>query len=115
MANLKPLRPSLKEKKRYVVYELFSETTLKSDEVIRAINDACLSFMGTLHFGKAGILILKNQMTEKNGIIRVNNKYVDYLKASLMQMTRVGDKKVSLEAKGVSGILKKAKEKFMTK
>lgn len=113
MAKLKPLRPSLKEKKRYVVFETISESNINTDVLIKAINEQCLAFMGILHFGKAGILFLKNQFHENKGIIRINHRYVDFLKASLVMITEINKNKVNIHVKGVSGILKKAKEKFM--
>jgi len=115
MARLKPLRPTLKEKKRYVVFEVISVKALEPKELFDAINKQCLEFMGTLHFGKAGILILKNQLSKDQGVIRVNHKYVDFLRASLMLINEINKKKVNINVKGVSGILKKAREKFMIK
>jgi len=113
MAQLKPIRPSLKEKKRYIVFQFLSDGAINPEELITAINEQCLKFMGTLHFGKAGMLILKNQLGNSVGVIRINHKYVDYLKASLMMITEIQKKKVNINVIGVSGILKKAKEKFM--
>jgi ribonuclease P/MRP protein subunit POP5 len=113
MAKLKPLRPSLKEKKRYVVFEITSEDVIALDDLIKAINNQCLAFMGILQFGKAGILILKNQFQNNKGMIRVCHKYVDYLKMSLLMITEINNKKVNITIKGVSGILKKARDNFM--
>jgi len=113
MVNQKPLRPSLKEKKRYLVYELLSDKEFSPDEVAKAISDSCLSFIGILHYGKAGVMVLKNQIIGNRGIIKVNHKYVDYVKASLVQMTSINGAKVSMDLKGVSGILKKARAKYM--
>ena len=69
--------------------------------------------MGILHFGKAGVLLIKNQFIKNKGIIKVNNKYVDYIKASLLLITEINKKKVNIRAIGVSGIIKKAKQKFI--
>ena len=107
--------PSLKEKKRYLVFEVLSEKKLSQDDIIDSINKACLEFMGVLHHGKAGILILKNQFSDNKGIIKVNNKYVDYLKASLMLIKEIRKTKVNVMVIGISGILKKANDKYMKK
>ena len=113
MANLRPLRPSLKEKKRYVVFRVDSEMPVSVDDLISSVNAKCLEFMGVLLFGKAGVMIIKNQFNGNYGIIKVGHKYVDHIKASLMQVTEVKGIKANIEVKGISGILKKAKEKFM--
>jgi ribonuclease P/MRP protein subunit POP5 len=113
MAKLKPLRPSLKERKRYVVIEIISEGIIPLNEIINVINEQCLAFMGILTFGKAGVLVLKNQFRDNKGIIRVGHKYVDHLKASLLMITQINKKNVNINIKGVSGILKKARDNFM--
>lgn len=110
---MKPLKPSLKEKKRYVVFEIISEKEISQDKIIEAVNRVCLDFMGILNFGKAGVLILRNQLNGNKGMIKVNNKFVDHLKASLMLLTEIDKSKVNVRVIGVSGIIKKAKEKFM--
>lgn len=136
MANLKPLKPSLKERKRFVVFELVSEKELSHSDIVSSINKVCLDFMGILHSGKAGVMVLRNQLltvntakaakttkaakaakTDKSnavrGIIKVNHKYVDYVKASLMMIKEINKTKANVNTVGVSGILKKAKDKFM--
>lgn len=115
MANLKPIRPSLKEKKRYIVFEVHSDYDISPEKLIDAVNKSCLEFMGLLHFGKSGIILLRNQFSKNTGIIKVNNKYVDYVKASLQLISEIDDKKVNIDVIGVSGILKKAREKFSKK
>ena len=113
MAVLKPIKPSLKEKKRYVVFDVISDSKINADELVNCINKRCFEFMGILHFAKAGVLILKNQFSDHKGMLRVNHKYVDHIKAALMMITKINNKKVNIRAIGVSGILKKAREKFV--
>ena len=64
---------------------------------------------------KAGVWVLGdkyNQKTQK-GLIRVNNKYVDELKASLSLVSKINNKDVLVRTLGVSGILKKAENKYL--
>lgn len=110
--KLKPLRPTLKERKRYVVYRVEGASAV---EVTPVIQQACLTFMGVLTASKAGIMFLQNQSNGPYGIIRVAHTYVDELKASLLHITNIDGKPVAIDAIGVSGILKKAKEKFIDK
>ena len=113
MAKLKPLKPSLKEKKRYLVFELDTKDNINSSDLFSSIEKACLDFMGILHFAKAGVIILQNQYENNKGIIKVNNRYVDYAKASMMLIKDINGQKVNVRVIGVSGILKKAKDKFL--
>jgi RNase P/RNase MRP subunit POP5 len=114
MANLKPIKPSLKERKRYAVIEVKADAPVSQDDIIDTINKVCLDFMGILGLGKAGVLILRNQISGDKVVIKVNNRYVDHLKSALMLVTKIGGARARLTVTGVSGILKKAREKFIT-
>jgi len=116
--KLKPIRPTLREKKRYVVFKIVSDNPkdiFEYKNIEKEISNQILSFLGTLYTGKAGILILKNQYLENYGIIRVNNLFVDELKSSLMHVQKIDKKDITIDVIGVSGILKKAREKFLPK
>ena len=79
----KPLLPSLKEKKRYVAFEVMSEKTLKFEFVTNEIVNEITNYIGKLGYEKMGLIFLKDWSNNK-GIARVNNKYVDHLKASFV-------------------------------
>ena len=114
--KLKPVLPSLREKKRYLVFEVISKDKVKSfDAVSSAIWQSCMQFMGQLGAAKAGILPLENKWNSENqkGIMKVNNKYVDHARASLIFANKIDGKDVILRSVGVSGILKKAETRFM--
>ena len=105
---MKPLLPSLREKKRYVVYETISEK-LDKQKVENLIEDTCLNFMGENGYSKAGLMLLKDSWKRNKGIIKVNTKYVDEVKMSLGLIKG----SIIVNAIGVSGTLNKAKQKFM--
>ncbi len=106
---MKTLLPSLKEKKRYTVFEVITDQNLNKNEIESAIYNSCQNFIGEFNCSKAGINILSELGNNKKGIIKVNNKYTDYLKTSLMMIKKVNNKKVVIKSVGVSGALKKAK------
>lgn len=97
--NLKPRRllPSLKEKKHYLV--------LKTDKDFKEVENSVLEFIGTLGFAKSSVKFVLNEKDKL--IISVNPKYVSKVKAGLAL------KRISCV--GVSGTIKKAMQKFMTK
>ena len=68
---------------------------------------AMMQFLGEWEYAKANILIL-DDFKKNRGIIKVNNKYVDKVKVSLMLI-----KSFVIETRGVSGTLKKARFKFI--
>tara|TARA_Y100000310_G_scaffold144031_1_gene143365 strand:- start:5851 stop:6198 length:348 start_codon:yes stop_codon:yes gene_type:complete len=113
--KVKPLLPSLREKKRYLVFQVISKSPVKSsNELIKSIYSSCLSFLGELGFAKAGPMFLKDKYNSKlqKGIIKVNNKYINHLKAVLTLVKNIDKQSVIISSVGVSGILKKA-EKMM--
>lgn len=107
--KLKPLLPSLREKKRYLLYEVISKKKFDQDDINKEINKAKNSFFGTYLSSKAGIMIMKNKFEEKTqkGVIRVNNKFVDHLKTALGLITKIKDYDAIIRTVKVSGILKK--------
>jgi ribonuclease P/MRP protein subunit POP5 len=101
---MKRILPSLKEKKRYLAFDVISENKFSRNEVRNALKKEALKFLGSLNYGKAGIMMLNNN------IIKVNNKFVNHLKTSMMLIKEIDKKKVTLRTMKVSGILKKLRE-----
>jgi ribonuclease P/MRP protein subunit POP5 len=115
--KIKPVLPSLREKKRYLVFEIISEHKIDNVESIEiTILNQCNKYLGEMGMAKAGLLFLKDKFNKTNqkGIIRVNNKMLDNLKSSLCFIKNIGKEEVIIKSVGVSGILKKAQDKFIT-
>ena len=114
--KLKPILPSLREKKRYLVFEVVSKEKINDAEsVSNAVWNCSLQFLGQLGAAKAGIMVLGNKWNSslQRGIIKVNHKNVDALKASLVFANKIGNNDVIFRSIGVSGILRKAENKFL--
>jgi len=102
---MKVILPTLKERNRYLVYEIKSKKSFS--DIKKELKKATLQFLGEFEYAKANILIL-DDFKKSRGIIKVNNKYVDKVKVALMLI-----KTFTVETKGVSGTLKKARIKFI--
>ena len=102
---MKHLLSSLKEKKRYLVYEAIDEN-INGEILIEIAKDVCNRFLGELGMAKAGVMFLEDNFDNK-AVIKVNNKYVDEVRTALSLS------EIPLRVVGVSGILKKAEEKFI--
>ena len=114
--KLKPILPSLREKKRYLVFEVISKEKIADFEnVSNAISHFALQFLGQLMAAKAGIIILNNKwdLRLQRGIMKVNHKYVDALKAALVLATKINGTEVIIRSLGVSGILQKAERNYL--
>ena len=109
---MKPILPSLKEKKRYVVFETISEKKLSKNIVEKTINEYVLKFLGELGVAKSGFIFIRDSYKENKGVVKTNVKNVDEVKMALSLIKKVGNEKAIVNVVGVSGILKKAKSKF---
>ncbi len=102
--SMKPLKPALREKKRYIVVEFQGNKT----QTMKAIESALKEFLGILGMSKVNPHIMKETFEDGKGIIRINHRFKD---ETLVGLSLVK----GLKVRGVSGILNKAKEKFMEK
>ena len=112
MKKLKPLLPTLKEKKRYLAFEIISEAKIKSFHAVNdCIMDAALTYLGTKGTAEAGIMVLKDlyQASSQRGLLRVNNKNLTNARTALTFIETIEEKKVIVHSLGASGVLKKAK------
>lgn len=105
--KLKPILPSLKERKRYIVFEVVSASSKSFNEIKEKLNHALLKFLGELGCAKAGSIIL-DEWKNNRGIIRANNREVDNVKAAL---TLIKDG-ILVKCIYVTGLLNKAKLKM---
>jgi ribonuclease P/MRP protein subunit POP5 len=111
MAKLKALLPTLRERKRFVAFEVLSKGKKQPfASVSRAIWHGMLSLNGVKGAAHAGMLILPEKYNEKRqrGIIRVNHTSVDALKAGMVMVQDIEKAPAIIRSVGVSGSLKKA-------
>jgi len=110
------LLPTLKEKKRYLAFEIISKNKINDFRAVsEQINAKTLELIGQLGAAKAGLIVLQDcwNPESQRGIIRVGHKQVDEIRAALTLITKIDGKEVIVKSVGSSGILKKAKEKYL--
>lgn len=110
--KLKPILPSLKEKKRYLSFEILSESNIPVNEAEKSISESCLSFLGTLEAGKASLMFLNDKYSDNSGVIKTNHRYTDKVRTALALINKIDNKDVIVRTRVVSGTLKKAINKF---
>ena len=86
-------------------------TSFNFNDVYREIRSKILSFLGEDSYSKAGVIVL-NEWKKNKGIIKVNNKYTDMIRTSLMLMKKINTENVIVRTKGISGLLNKVKSKY---
>ncbi|MFH1316230.1 MAG: Rpp14/Pop5 family protein [Candidatus Woesearchaeota archaeon] len=114
--RLKPLLPSLREKKRYLAFEIISKNPINDFKLVSiSLWDSFLDYLGKFGVSKAGLWILPDKYNAKNqrGMIRVNNKEIDNLKSALIMVKNIQGQDVIVRSVGVSGILKKAENRYL--
>ncbi len=107
--KLKAILPSMREKKRYVAFEVEKPAKASLAEAKSAIMGSAKDFLGELGMAKAGILFLKDWNDQK-GIMRVNSKYANHAKAVLALVKEVDGKKAKIKSVAVSGVVNKIRE-----
>ena len=110
--KIKVLRPTLKEKKRYLVYDAnyFGKRVADYIKFKQKVSESFLRLFGDVGYGEAGVMFVKGN--GRKGVIRSNRQYVDHVKTALMMLKKVESSDVAVRCVGVSGTLDKA-EKIM--
>jgi ribonuclease P/MRP protein subunit POP5 len=111
--KLKPILPSLRQKKRYIAFEVISDAKIPDARAVHEeIARAQVSLLGSLGVSYAGPMAIEdayNQIKQR-GIIKVSNAYVGHAKAALALVRQVGGHPVAIRSVASSGMLTKSKK-----
>ncbi|MFW6014451.1 MAG: Rpp14/Pop5 family protein [Candidatus Nanoarchaeia archaeon] len=102
----------MREKKRYLAFEIISDENLSRYAVLKALKQKIIQMLGVFGSANAGVIFLQDKyIPEKQaGILRVNHNYLDKVKASFCFITKIENKSVIVRSLGASGMLNKAVE-----
>ena len=114
MKKIKPILPSLREKKRYLIYEIIGKSKFQAEEIEKSIKSSYLSAFGEIETGKAGLIFLNKQFNKEKqrGIIKVSNKCLENLRYSLSLVKKIKNSKAIIQSVGCSGIINKTRKYF---
>jgi RNase P/RNase MRP subunit POP5 len=104
------LLPALRQKKRYVVFEILAEEKFSFLDIKDSLELAMKEFFGQLGLSKAVPMLLKEKFSQEKQrfIIKVNNKHVDELISAIILVKKIKNTQVIIKSIITSGILKKA-------
>lgn len=104
------LFPSLRQKKRYVVFEILAERKFSFADIKVEVQQALQQFLGYQGLAKAAPLILVERFNESKQrfVVKVSHTFVDELKAALLFCTRIQQTTIIIRSLITSGTLKKA-------
>ncbi len=114
MTKIKPIMPALREKKRYVMFEVISDNRFHGCEPIaRAVDSSFLGLWGEMGAADAGLVHLNDKFSadKQTGIVKVSHKSVGKFKSSLALIRKIDGHDVIVRSVDVSGILKKIQKR----
>jgi ribonuclease P/MRP protein subunit POP5 len=107
--SLKPIPLSLRGKKRYIEFELITESSLKEKDVSQAVWQSLLQNFGEFGTAKQKPWLISFNSKTSKGIIRCAHDKVDEVKTGLLFVKKVKNVKVVPKIIRVSGSVKKLK------
>lgn len=107
--RLKTLLPTLRERERYIAFQIISEEPINYIELETALWETMLEFLGEYGVSKTSVWLMKNLYDEKNqiGVIRCNHKSLTQVLACLGIISRLGESRVVFKILKISGTIKK--------
>lgn len=109
MLKIKPLRPSMRERKRYIRYEITGEKKLDMKRVQKGLLTKLNSLLGVFQSAKAGLIPISFETKTQEGILRVNHTAVDLIRSCFVLIKEIEGQQVMITTKNISGILRKVK------
>ncbi len=102
-------KPSQRPKRRYIVFEVVSSESLGMQDVADAMQRSLADFQNK------GMKFINDtwDSASKQGIVRVQHTHAKPLCDALRNLSAIGTKKIRVQTLGTSGILRRAKLKFM--
>ena len=102
------LLPSLKQRKRYIVFEIVSPEKFSFPEVKKDVEAGLLRFLGEFGVAKASPLFIKDKCKDNKFVLKVNHKHVDEVKSAVILIKTIKNRPVILKSIITSGTIKKA-------
>lgn len=109
---MKILPSSLREKKRYIVFELFSEKEVIKPELIKGIWNSAYSLYGDVGTSKINLWLLT--FDGKRGVVRCAREKTEDVRALLCAINAIGESPVGIFVLSVCGTIKGTKKFFMS-
>lgn len=103
----------MRERNRYIAFELISDSALSRSDIVKAVWGSVLRFLGELGASKTSLWVMDWDEKHNRGILKVNHKSLEEVRAALALMKEVNGQRVTPHILGVSGTVKKTREKYL--
>ncbi|HIH44458.1 MAG TPA: hypothetical protein HA257_05115 [Candidatus Methanoperedenaceae archaeon] len=108
---MKPLPPTLRERRRYLAIEAYSEDAISQSDLAAEIWNAAGSLFGDKGSSECGLRIIS--FKGGHGIVRCSGDMVREARAVLATITAVKGTRVGIMVRGVAGTIRAATEKYI--
>ena len=105
--SLKPIPPTLREKKRYIFFELQCDSALKKSDVNKALWNAFFELFGQLGAAEINPQLIEFDSKKNSGILKCSRNNVEKARTALLFLKKVSGKNVIPKTLKTSGTLKK--------
>ena len=111
----KTLPPSLRQPKRYVVFELIGEGPVEYGSVVNAVWTKLFELYGEFGTSDMDMWIIENlfSMEKQKGVIKCSHKEVEKMRTALTLINIISEIKVIVNVLGVTGTIKSAEKKYL--
>jgi ribonuclease P/MRP protein subunit POP5 len=106
----KPVPPTLRERNRYMVFELVCDFNPDRKQVVKAVWDSMLGLYGAAGAAEASLWFMDWVPEKSRGIVKVNHRSVEVVRPVLALIKEVGGRPCVVRVLSVSGTLRKARE-----
>jgi ribonuclease P/MRP protein subunit POP5 len=108
---MKVLPSSLRRRKRYIVFEVLCEVSIRMEELIKAIWGSSHSLYGDVGMSELDLRLIT--FDDKRAIIRCARDKIEETRAVLAAIDNVSGHPVGIYVLGISGTIKGAKKRLI--
>lgn len=105
---MKHLPPTLREDNRYLRYKIHSDSKQKFSDIVEALWNTTVNYLGEKDASKANPWIIKNLFDEdaQEGAIKINREMETEFRAAIALVDQIGGEKVFITVEQVAGTVK---------
>ena len=105
---MKSYPPTMRERRRYILFRLESEEKHDKKSVIKALWNNAFETIGVLGASETSFWVIDFDEKSQEGVIRTNNMNLEKIEGILGFLQRVNNKKGFIHILSVTGTIKKA-------
>lgn len=110
---MKILPSSLRERKRYLAVEVFSERGVNRSSFLRELRRSIASLFGDAGLSRTGVALLYFDGT--CGVVRCAPEEIWAVRAGIAAITEINGVRVAVRVMGVGGTVRSVREKYIEK